>query len=172
MLSMGRRWKTWPTLEQVSQLRAEDGAILRQMSLIEVRDGRWRGLGPHPKFDKSDWPWHLRWYVEPSDRKGTLVRLQFSWSDYRYARVDRKILDLDPDAGRTTLSMSGGDTIALDTYRVIEGIDIRRGPRDLMDHSRVTPQRIAAWKKINPEILAAMQRAVSEQDQAQETQQS
>jgi hypothetical protein len=61
MLSMRRRWKTWPTLEEVSQLRAEDGAIIRQMSLIEVRDGRWRGLGRHPNFDKSEWPWPLRW---------------------------------------------------------------------------------------------------------------
>ncbi|MDB5388675.1 MAG: hypothetical protein JWM11_4321 [Planctomycetaceae bacterium] len=168
MLSMARYWDRWPTLDDVKHLQADDGAILRQMSLIDVRDGRWRGLGPHPHFNKADWPWPLSWEICDHDHPDTnkaVVQLNIDQDDYRYALVEREILALDPRAGDTMSVMSGGDTIAWSTYQVIHDIHTvdYAGQEDV---GIVTPERIAAWKKINPIMLAAMQRAVKNEKQA------
>jgi hypothetical protein len=164
MLSMARHWDHWPTLDDVKQLRADDGAILRQMSLIAVRDGRWRGLGAHPNFDKCEWPWPLRWGRcggNELDSDKAVVRLTVNQGRERYALVEREILALDPLAGETMSIMSGGDTIAWSTYQVIHGMNM-----GMADAGIVTPERIAAWKKMNPIIRAAMQRAVENQKDA------
>lgn len=167
MLTMRRRWDRWPTLDDVKDLHAEDGAMIRQLSLITVRDGRWRGLGAQPGFNKEDWPWPIPWYVEPSDEKRTLVRMRFSFSDTRYTRIPRKVLDLDPDAGRAISVMSGGDAIAADTYRTIENRSFKTAnPAIYAERGVVTPKRIAAWKVINREVREAMKRAVKDSAEA------
>ena len=164
ILSMARHWDHWPTLDDVKCLTANDGAILRQMSLIAVRDGRWRGLGSHPDFDTSEWPWPLRWgiwHVDQSIQDEVVVRLSVDSGPDRFARVNRKILDLDPLGGSTMSVMSGGDGIAFATYQVIHDISMV-DDRGRPDVGIVTPERIAAWKTINPIIVAAMQRAVED----------
>lgn len=160
MMSVRRRWERCPTLEDVRGLRAEDGAILRQTSMICARDGRWRGLGAHPGYDAAKWPWPERWWAPHDDAEGTSINLRFGPGDNRRARLPKGIIDLDPVAGLTLSAMSGGDGIAFDTHRVLEGIARVREPKGQWADPIVTPARIAAWKEQNAAIAAARASAV------------
>jgi hypothetical protein len=162
VVSVRRRWPSWPTLEDVKSLRMDDGAMIRQTSFISVRDSRWRGLGSQPDFDVNDWPWPLPWFAGRKDRKRVNVQLHFGISDVRYEQVSGAILALDPDAGRTVKTMSGGEAIARHTYKVLENIAFDRPkttPGYVKETGVITPERVAAWRIINAEMRAARERA-------------
>ncbi len=95
VLSMRKRFDCWPTLQDVSKLTADDGAIMRQSSFISVRDGAWRLLGPHPSFDPSDWPWPLRWHLERYDQPTDNIVLTDSSGGLVMAKLDPKLRALD-----------------------------------------------------------------------------
>lgn len=160
VMSMRRRWTTWPSLDEVRTLRAEDGAILSQMSFIAVRDGRWRALGPHPAFETIDWPWPLPWFRFTRKSKQTEIRIVTPNLETHRIDLDPKIIALDPQAGQTLCSVRSADAIAFETYESIEGTRVLNRSQRQQMQSVVTPKRLRAWKVMNAAIIDAAKRSV------------
>lgn len=154
VMSMRRRWDRWPRLEEVQQLKAEDGAMLAPTTMSCVADGRWRVLGDEPTFGPEAWPCPILWGGEPNAVKRGQISVVTARGKSTAIQISPGLVRLDPQAG----SCAGGgmvspSVIELDTARIINGVDMSfRTYRN----DQVSPQRISAWREINAAIWKAL----------------
>ncbi len=150
VMSMRRRWDRWPRLEEVQQLKAEDGAMLAPTTMSCVADGRWRVLGYEPTFGPEAWPCPILWGGEPDAVKEGRIAVRTGRNKSVKIQISPDLVRLDPGAGSCA---GGGMTspwgIELNTARIINGVKM---PRGHLNDDRVTPRRISAWRKINAAI--------------------
>lgn len=155
VMAMRRRWDRWPTLAELVALQPEDGAIVAQTSMICARDGRWRVLGDHPGFDPEKWVWPLPW-CEDSPRSGAgIVAVAVDSGKSVAVRVDPAVLRLDPLAGRRCGGSCSYGKIELDVPHILSGTHPAEDASVCPD-GVVTPERLAAWRRINAEIRRAL----------------
>jgi hypothetical protein len=156
VMGMRRRWDRWPTLEDVSKLTPEDGALVTQTSMICVRDGRWRVLGYHDKFDPNEWVWPRPWYQRSENGEDGPVVVPTGDEEKIEVNIDPAILRLDPHAGQRCGGSSGYGMIELDVPRIMDGTAPKLGGSLELHYGIVTPDRLAAWRRINGALEQAI----------------
>ena len=158
VMSMRRRWDRWPTLAAVRRLRPEDGAAVEQTSMICVRDGRWRVLGYQENFDPNEWAWPRPWHQTPGGQRTGAVLVSMP-GGHLEIKIDPALLRLDPQAGRRCAGSASYAAIETDTPRILDGVHPSQTGAPHCSEAIVTPERLAAWRKIN----AALERAIGAQ---------
>lgn len=148
VLSMRKRWEHWPTIDDVSELTANDGATLSQLSMIVVRDGHWRVIGSHSNFKKEEWPWPYPWFHKTIEGK-EILSISVGKGLRHDIQIDRDVLALDPEAGKVMLGTMNAGSFAFRTHLAIAGMS-KTG------NCTVTPERLSAWVKINQKIDEAL----------------
>ena len=155
VMLMRRHWDCWPTLDDVSRLTAADGALIAQTSMICVRDGRWRVIGCHAKFDRREWVWPLPWW-RPRDRPGT-ISVSTAGGASVDVTINADVLALDPHAGARCRGSHGYGGLEQDVPPIMNGTSyMLDDTRDMARYAVVTPQRLVAWRAINAAIEKAL----------------
>lgn len=156
VMVMRRRWERWPTMSDVENLQPEDGAYISQTSMICVRDGRWRVLGYASGFDPEAWVWPMPWSSKPR----FLARHAIMYDLDKDRRIEivlgKSLLRLDPDAGSRMAGSMDCDSIGMEAARILNGTYVSPEGSDRGD-GLVTPERLAAWRKINAAIRLAIE---------------
>jgi len=159
--AMRRKWDAWPTLDDVSTLRPEDGAFVTQTSMIAVRDGRWRVIGEHPDFSSEEWVWPLPWWQLPDHKARGVIGMDLGEGELTEFPIPSNILALDPNAGRRCAGCmsEGGVELSIPSY--LEGGEGLHLTDDPFPFGNVTPERLTAWRKINAAVRAGIERATT-----------
>ncbi len=141
----------FPTLDEITSLRPDDAILFASTSMIVVRDGRWRVLGRQPNFSTSEWPVPATWHLDRDRREPGFICVKIGHDRFQDVQVDPETLALDPKSGDVLNLMMSPAAIELSVARAARGQEDR-----LAVSHRVTPIRIAAWRKINDAIAVAV----------------
>lgn len=155
VMAMRRRWPRWPTLDDVASLRAEDGALVAQTSMMAVGDGRWRVIGYSAAFNAREWVWPRPWSQEVTERGSGIISLNTADGSL-LVRIDPGILRLDPLAGERCNGMSHPLGIELNVPRIVDGTHWSSGRKRGPAQAIVTPKRLTAWRRINDALDEAV----------------
>lgn len=138
----------YPTPDQLESLRPEDACLLRGTSLIVVRDGRWRVLGEHPRFDPQIWVVPHSWHQTTSQRESGDANIHFEDGRKVTVRLPPKSRDLDPLSASVTSTNSSAYSIEGNTSLFARRSDSSKIP-EWVQKERLTPARINNWRTLN-----------------------
>ncbi len=157
LYGFAKAFQHWPTLEDVQHLTPDDACFVGGTSLVNVRDGRWRVLGAQPGFCEDDWVVPFDTPQTRSLAEQSQIGMTSELSKDQLAKDLKEVLALDPLAGdvaNTHYSSGNIELMLAICARHRDKLHLR--PSEQKD--LVTPERLAAWRKINAAIDKALRR--------------